>query len=63
MDTTSATVWLGNAASTTSSYTGLRFTNVTVPPGATITAAHLEVYSSQDQWISIESFESAPLLW
>jgi FtsP/CotA-like multicopper oxidase with cupredoxin domain len=47
------TVWLGNGSSTTASYTGLRFTNVTIPPGATITAAHVEVYANTMQWISM----------
>jgi FtsP/CotA-like multicopper oxidase with cupredoxin domain len=46
-------VWLGNGSSTTASYTGLRFTNVTIPPGATITAAHVEVYANSTQWISV----------
>jgi hypothetical protein len=50
---TSTTLWLGNASSTTSSYTGLRFTNINLPPGATINSAHLEVYSSQSQWINV----------
>src|SRR5574337_1257794 len=50
---TSSTVWLGNGSSTTSSYTGLRFTSLTIPPGATINSARLQVYSSQSQWLSI----------
>jgi hypothetical protein len=50
---TSPTIWLGNGSSTTASYTGLRFTNVTIPPGATITAAHVEVYANSTQWISM----------
>jgi len=44
--------WLGNGGSTTSSYAGLRFVNLSVPPGATITSAHLQVYSLQSQWIA-----------
>jgi hypothetical protein len=48
-----STIWLGNTTSTTSSYTGLRFTNVSLPKGATITSAQLQVYSSQSQWISM----------
>jgi type IV pilus assembly protein PilY1 len=47
----SSTLWLGNGASTTSSYTGLRFANLGIPPGAVITSAHLEVYSTQSAWI------------
>ena len=54
LDTTASTVWLGNAASPTSSYTGLRFTYVTIPHGETISSAHLEVYSSEQQWVSID---------
>ena len=50
---TSPTIWLGNGSSTTSSYTGLRFNSLSIPPGATITSAHLEVFSSKSQWVSI----------
>jgi hypothetical protein len=50
---TSATLWLGNAASTTSSYTGLRFASLALPAGATINSARLQVYSSQTQWLSL----------
>ncbi|MEK7324904.1 MAG: choice-of-anchor Q domain-containing protein, partial [Chloroflexota bacterium] len=53
LTTTSSTAWLGNASSTTSSYAGLRFNTLTIPPGATITSAHLEVFSSQSQWVSM----------
>ena len=45
------TLWLGNGSSTSSGYTGLRFTNVTLPQGATITSALIQVYSSKSQWI------------
>ena len=48
------TIWLGTAASTSASFTGLRFTNVPLPQGATILSAHLEVFSSQSQWIRIQ---------
>jgi hypothetical protein len=51
LTTNSNKIWLGNGGSTTTSYTGLRFVNVAVPAGATITSAHLQVYSSQNQWI------------
>jgi hypothetical protein len=49
----SSTVWLGNGNSATASFTGIRFTNVMIPNGATITSAKLKVYSTQSQWISI----------
>ncbi len=45
-----ATAWLGNASSTTASYTGFRFANVTIPAGATITSARLEVNAASTQW-------------
>ena len=51
LDLTSGTLWLGNASG--ASYTGLRFTNLAVPPGASITSAQLQVYSSQSQWLSL----------
>ncbi len=38
-----STVWLGTGGSTTSSYAGLRFANVSIPAGATITSAKLNV--------------------
>jgi hypothetical protein len=50
---TSTTLWLGNAASTTSSYTGLRFASLALPPGAAISSARLQVYSSQTQWLGL----------
>jgi hypothetical protein len=53
LQTSGTTIWLGNATSTNSSYTGLRFTNITIPKGAVITSAHLEFYSVANQWISI----------
>lgn len=48
-------LWFGNGDTSTASYLGLRFTNVTVPPGATITSAKLQVYSSQAQWIAVSA--------
>lgn len=47
------TIWLGNGASATASYTGLRFTGVALPRGATVTSAHLEVVSSKTQWVGL----------
>jgi hypothetical protein len=54
LTTNSTTLWFGNGASTSKSYLGLRFNNVTVPRGATITSAKLQVYSSQSQWIYVD---------
>ena len=51
--TTSGTIWLGTGQSTSASYTGLRFTGITIPRNAVITSAYLEVYSTQNQWITI----------
>jgi hypothetical protein len=53
LDATSANAWLGNGGATTGSYTGLRFRNVSIPAGATIRSARLEVRAAQTQWISI----------
>ena len=53
LTTGTSTLWLGNASSTTASYTGLRFTNLSIPRGATITSADLQVHSAQSQWIAI----------
>ncbi len=49
-----STVWLGTGASTTSSYTGLRFTNVTVPQGATITSAKVQIYLPNLAWNQLD---------
>lgn len=46
-------MWIGNGGTTATSFTGLRFTGVTIPQGATITAAHIEVRSAQSQWINL----------
>lgn len=48
------TLWLGNGSSQDSAYTGLRFTNISVPKGATITSAKLEVFSAGDAWIGMK---------
>jgi len=52
LDTTSTTQWLGNGGATTGSYAGMRFTGVLIPQGSIITSAYLQVFSTQDQWIS-----------
>jgi hypothetical protein len=46
-------VWVGNSDSTTGQYLALRFTDVAIPPGSVVHAAHLEVYTTSDQWISV----------
>ena len=51
-----ATVFLGNADASQVNTTGFRFTGVTIPPGAVVTAASLEVTPSATQW-SAMSFE------
>ncbi len=42
--------WLGNASSTTGNWAGYRFTNVSIPAGATITSARLEANAASTQW-------------
>lgn len=46
-------IWLGTGSDATSSYTGLRFQKVSIPRGAKIISAELEVYSPTTQWISM----------
>ena len=57
--TDAATVFLGNADASQVNTTGFRFTGVTIPPGAVVTAASLEVTASATQW-SAMSFEVEP---
>jgi len=53
LDLTSGTVWLGTGSVVTASYTGLRFSNLTIPQGATITSAKLQVYAPTTSWIAM----------
>ena len=53
-----STVWVGNGATAATSFAGLRFTNVTVPPGATVSSARLELRSPSGQWVTV-AFEMA----
>lgn len=46
-------MWIGTGSSTTSSYAALRFANVTIPAGATITSARIQVYSNRSQWLPV----------
>lgn len=52
-DPSGSPLWVGTGSSVTASYTGFRFTNVTIPRGATISSARLEVAASSTQWIGI----------
>ncbi|MBI2617784.1 hypothetical protein HYW55_06635 [Candidatus Gottesmanbacteria bacterium] len=47
------TIWLGTGSTTTASYTGLRFQNISIPKGAKILSAKFEVYSPTSPWISM----------
>jgi hypothetical protein len=46
-------IWIGTGASASGSYTGLRFTGVAIPPGATIAAAYVEFHNPQPAWITV----------
>jgi hypothetical protein len=46
-------IWIGTGASASDSYTGLRFTGVAIPPGATIAAAYVEFHNPQPAWITV----------
>jgi hypothetical protein len=58
-DVSASSIWLGNGASAASSFTGLRFTSVSIPRNATIVSAHLDVESVSTQWISVDFEYSA----
>ncbi len=45
---------LGGCGSPTRCNAGLRFANVTIPRGATITSAHIDVVSPSDSWIQTD---------
>jgi hypothetical protein len=47
-------IWFGTGEFPTSSFTGLRFNNVSIPKGATILSAHLELYTPQSSWMTID---------
>jgi hypothetical protein len=53
LDMSNSSLWLGNASAPTASLLGLRFNSIGIPQNATITAARLEFYSTNTQWISI----------
>lgn len=52
-DASLGTLWLGTGANPSASYTGLRFANLAIPQGATITSAKLQVYLSSASWSSL----------
>ena len=54
LEVNNAQIWIGTEGNTGQSYTGLRFNNLDIPVGATITEAHLEFYTTASQWISID---------
>ena len=54
LESNSSTVWFGTGANAASSYTGLRFTNIAIPQGATITSAKLQVYLPSSAWNQLE---------
>lgn len=51
--------WLGTSSSVSNSYAGYRFVNLTVPKGATIQTASIQVYSTQSQWLNVSYVLSA----
>ena len=53
-DASSTTVFLGTGGVVGGGYTGLRFTGVNIPFGATITSAHLEVVSPSATWNQLD---------
>ncbi len=59
LDSSANNLWAGNGGAISDQYLGLRFTNVAIPPGSIINAAHLEVYADTDQWITLSYFISA----
>jgi hypothetical protein len=49
----SGSVWIGSGSSTTGSVAGLRFANVTIPAGAVVSSARVELRSTASQWLSL----------
>ena len=46
-------VWYGTGGSSSRSYTGLRFADISVPKGATISSAVIQIFSIGDQTVKI----------
>lgn len=51
--TNEASSWFGTGGSASSSYLGLRFSNVSIPKNATINSAIIEIYSDRSQWLNL----------
>ncbi len=50
---TTSSTWVGVGQNISSSYTTLRFANVTIPANAKINSAKLELKSTSEQWINL----------
>ena len=48
----SSTLWVGSGATPSTSYAGFRFNGVTIPPGAVISSARLELRSDKSPWLT-----------
>lgn len=46
-------IWLGTGADAKASYTGLRFSGATIPKGAVVHSARVEVTQPEDAWIPV----------
>jgi len=57
----SKTLWIGNGNSATNSYLGLHFMGTTIPKGAIITSARLDLKSSKKQLVTISSLIAGEL--
>ena len=47
--------WIGTSGNSSSSYLSLRFNNLNLPKNSKIISANLDMYSSKNQWIQIQS--------
>jgi hypothetical protein len=50
---TSGTVWVGTGGSSSTSFTGLRFSNVSIPKNAHIVSAQIQLRPAQNTWIQM----------
>ncbi len=55
----SGSLWIGSGSSTATSYTGVRFTGVPIPQGATITSAYLSFNAASTQWVPLDIYLQA----